>query len=105
MNNPKRNQSNLIPKPAQGGLIPERKDWKETWDRLKKFFNLKTLSDVEKLLVTNDNEALELDPVELSYTHSVESTVFVTQGSSSVGTPTLTPRWAPSMKTEMPRGP
>jgi hypothetical protein len=55
MNNPNRSLSNPRPKPAQGGLIPERKDWKEAWDRLKKFFSLKTLSDVEKLLVTNDN--------------------------------------------------
>jgi hypothetical protein len=43
----------------------------ETWERLKKFFSQKTLSEVEKLLLKNDNEALDLDPPEPSYMQSV----------------------------------
>lgn len=75
MSNPNRpkskpkDKSKAKPEAPRGGLIPKRKDWQEAWARLKAHVSgdKEEISDLEKLLLTNDSEALGLDPAEPDY--------------------------------------
>ena len=87
MNNPNRNKSDPRPQKAQGGLIKQRESWRDAWAKLKKYYvgSRQDLTELEKHLVTNDNEALALDPLELTYVPSAVPEEFKPQITSSKG--------------------
>ena len=61
-----------------------RKDWQQSWDRLKNHISgsREEISDLEKLLLTNDSEKLFLDPEEPDFIASEPSGVFKPSGGS-----------------------
>ena len=72
MSNLNRRKSDPRPLKAQGGLITPPGNWKDVWAKLKKYYigTRQDLTELEKSLLTNDNEALELDPEEPTYVAS-----------------------------------
>ena len=86
MNNPDKSKGN--PKaPKTGGLIPKRPDWKEAWNRLKKYVSPPhdSITEVEKLLLTNDSEKLELDHLYPTHDPTSNPGIFKPMEKSSAG--------------------
>ena len=64
----KKAQNKTVRAPA--GQVPQRDNWETEWARLKLSINgyrVVELTDVEKLLLINDSESLDLDPVDPTY--------------------------------------
>ena len=56
------------PRPP-AGVIQERPHWEDAWSNLKTHISGRStaITEMEKLLLTNDSEALNLDPIEPTY--------------------------------------
>ena len=58
------------PPRAPAGQVPPRDNWETEWAKLKLSINgykVIELTDVKKLLLINDSESLNLDPVDPAY--------------------------------------
>ena len=76
-----------LPKPP-AGQIPPRKDWQTEWNRLKHTVSGNKgqwISDEEKLLLINDSESLNLDPVDPTYPATQLAGAIVPQDPSTSG--------------------
>ena len=70
MNTKSAKKAQTKPPRAPAGQIPPRGDWETEWARLKLSivgYKVIELTDVEKLLLINDSESLDLDPVDPTY--------------------------------------